>query len=651
MCGIAGILTAPGRAVPDGTIDAITDVLGHRGPDARGVFRDRQAGLHLGHRRLSIVDLSPAGAQPMSSSSGRHVIVLNGEIYNHRELRADLERDGQIGWLGTSDTEVLLELCERHGVEVALQRAQGMFAFALWCRDSGELVLARDRFGEKPLFVAETPDGLVFGSELESILAYPGFSDDADDDAIDLFLQLSYIPEPLTPFRRVRKLPAGCFARLKPGDRTMVPQPYWQAGRAALEARAKAVGSGMRQEDIIAQLSRRLQYVVERQMVADVPVGAFLSGGIDSTLVVALMQRSSPRPVQTFTIGFKDEAYDEAPFARAVAKHLGTAHTEVILDWREALDLVESLPDIYSEPFADSSQLPTYLVSRVARQSVTVCLSGDAGDEIFGGYNRHLFATQYERARAFIPSPFRRSLGHALVGLAQPRRQRLLQWLKASAGKSGGTRLLGEKLEKLGSALHSSSDLALYASLVRRDGGLVPGEGLLRGLESVHDTFAGHDLSLAEIMMLLDTLTYLPGDILTKVDRAAMAVSLETRIPFLDHEVLELAWSLPISTRISEGRTKNVLRGLLNEYVPPALVERPKAGFGVPIESWLKGPLRGWITDQVQAFSRSYPRHATVARAALASYLEGRSHGHHFLWNIAMLQAWQQRCFHQTRRC
>lgn len=643
MCGIAGILTAPRRAIPDGAIDAITDVLSHRGPDARGVFHDREVGMYLGHRRLSIIDLSPAGAQPMASSTGRHVIVLNGEIYNHRELRADLDRGGRIAWRGSSDTEVLVELCERHGAEKALRQAQGMFAFALWSRDKGELVLARDRFGEKPLFVGETPDGLVFGSELKSLLAYPGFADDADEEAIDLFLQLSYIPEPLTPFRHVRKLPAGCFARLKPGDRIMVAQPYWQAARAALEARTKAVESGVGQEELLAMLSRRLQHVVERQMVADVPVGAFLSGGIDSSLVVALMQRSSPRPVRTFTIGFKDEAYDEAPFSRAVAKHLGTDHTEVILDWREALDLVDSLPDIYSEPFADSSQLPTYLVSRVARQSVTVCLSGDAGDEIFGGYNRHLFAMQYERARAFIPSPLRRSLGHVLVGLAEPRRGRLVQWLLAGAGRAGSVRLLSEKLDKLGRALHSSSDLELYAGLVRRDNKLVSGEGLLRGLKAVHAPFAGHGLSLAETMMLLDTLTYLPGDILTKVDRAAMAVSLETRIPFLDHEVLELAWSLPIANRISEGRTKSVLRGLLAEHVPAALVDRPKAGFGVPIESWLKGPLRGWITDQVQAFSHSYPRHATVAREALSSFLEGRSHGHHFLWNIAMLQAWQQK--------
>lgn len=643
MCGIAGILASPGRVVPDGALDAITDALTARGPDARGVFRDPEAGVHLGHRRLAIIDLTPGGAQPMTSASGRHVMVLNGEIYNYRDLRAELERDGAVAWRGASDTEVLLELCERRGVDAALARAEGMFAFALWCRDSRELVLARDRFGEKPLFVAETPDGIVFGSELASILAYPGFTDAADDAAIDLFLQLSYIPEPLTPFRHVRKLPAGHIARLKPGDRGMVPRPYWSAIEVAVAARREAVAARADSGEIVAAIAERLQRVVANQMIADVPLGAFLSGGIDSSLVVALMQRASSRPVRTFTIGFKDEAYDEAPYARAVARHLGTDHTEVVLDWREGLDLVERLPEIYSEPFADSSQLPTYLVASVARRDVTVCLSGDAGDEVFGGYNRHLFAMRQEKLRRLLPGPLGTGLGSALKAIAEPRRGGLLRTLQARAGRSGGMRQVSEKLDKLGRALRATDDLDLYAGLVRRDNGVIAGDGLAAALAPYQAALSGNGLSLAEIMMLADTLTYLPGDILTKVDRAAMAVSLETRIPFLDAEVFRLAWSLPIGERIAGGRTKAVLRRLLATHVPAHLFERPKAGFAVPIDGWLRGPLKGWIGEQVEGFARNYPRHAVVARAALAAFLAGRSHGHHFLWNIAMLQGWHQR--------
>ncbi len=641
MCGVAGILVAPSQRVPRGALDAMTDALTHRGPDARGVWSDAATGVHLGHRRLSILDLSPAGAQPMMSSSGRHVVVLNGEIYNYKTLRADLDRERLVAWRGSSDTEVLAELCDRYGVERSLSMLEGMYAFAVWCRDTAEVVLVRDRFGEKPLFVAEMPDGIAFASELKAILAHPRFEGERDDTASDLFLQLSYIPEPLTPFRNVRKLPAGHFAVVRPGETQIAPKPYWDPFRVALEARIAAIAERARPEDTVRAIEARLGTVIANQMVADVPVGAFLSGGIDSSLVVALMQRCSSQPVRTFTIGFKDEAYDEAPYARQVAAYLNTSHTEVMLDWREALDLVDGMAGIYSEPFGDSSQLPTYLVARVARRDVSVCLTGDGGDEMFGGYNRHGFAARFEAQRAFLPGPLRGLAGRALAVTSAPRHAETWQALQRRAGVNR-IGILAEKLDKLGAALQAPTDRALYAGLVRRDGNRIGGDSLDRHLAPLADALANRGHSLAETMMLLDTVTYLPGDILTKVDRAAMACSLETRVPYLDHKLFELAWRLPIENRNNGGRTKAVLRTLLAKHVPPAMFERPKAGFGVPIEAWMAGPLSRWIEDRVAAFATSHPQHATTVRAALADFRAGRSHAHHFLWNAAALEGWHR---------
>lgn len=640
MCGIAGIIVAPSAHVPPGALDAMTDALTHRGPDARGVWSDAATGVHFGHRRLSILDLSPGGAQPMTSASGRHVIVLNGEIYNYRQLRGDLDREAKIAWRGTSDTEVLVELIDRHGPEQAVARLEGMFAFAVWNRDTGEVTLVRDRFGEKPLYVAEIAGGILFASELGSILAFPEFDGGLDEHAADLFLQLSYIPEPLTPFRTVTKLPPGHLGVLRPGSSRLDVRCYWNPFRAALEARIAAITARTAPSDAIAAVETRLAEVVSNQMVADVPLGAFLSGGIDSSLVVALMQQASTRPVRTFTIGFKDEAYDEAPHARAVARHLGTDHTEAILDWREALDLVDRMATIYSEPFADSSQLPTFLVSRIARREVTVCLSGDGGDEVFGGYNRHAFAARFEPTRAMLPIPLRAAAGHALTSLAAPRHAGTLEALRERAGFAR-IGILAEKLDKLGSALSAPGDAALYAGLVRRDGGRISGATFESHLAPLIAALANRGHGLTETMMLLDTATYLPGDILAKVDRAAMACSLETRIPYLDHRLFELAWMVPIEARMSRGRTKSILRKMLQARLPAALFERPKAGFGVPIDAWMRGPLSTWIDDRIGQFASLYPRHAVATRTALTEFRAGRSHAHHFLWNAAALAGWR----------
>ncbi|KFL26630.1 hypothetical protein JP74_12915 [Devosia sp. 17-2-E-8] len=642
MCGIAGILTAPGKHAPQGALEAITDRIRHRGPDSSGLYRDQDATLEFGHTRLAIVDLSPGGAQPMVSASGRFVIVMNGEIYNYPDLRRRLDETVSPAWRGTSDTEVLLVACEAWGIEEALKQAEGMFALALWDRKEHALTLARDRFGEKPLYVGETDEGIVFASQLGAILAYPGFVGREDEQAIEMFLALSYIPEPLTPYRNVWKLPPGTMVRLLPGQQRAEPIAYWTAAQAIAESRLRVQSDQLGTEDVVQQIEQRLHTAVGNQMVADVPLGAFLSGGIDSSLVVALMQAQSARPVKTFTIGFKDEAYNEAHHARAIARHLGTDHTEVMLDWADALSLVEKLPEIYDEPFADSSQLPTRLVSAVARRSVTVCLSGDGGDEVFAGYNRHRLAMRYTKIRSMIPASLRGPAAGVLTFAAQPRMAGAINVARRMVG-SGQTRLASEKLNKISSALRAESDLDLYLGLVRRDEGLVTSDALRNLLMHEYRDVSASANSLSETMMLLDTLTYLPGDILAKVDRAAMSVALETRVPYLDHHLFGLAWALPMTEKIKGNSTKDVLRRMLSRYVPTELFERPKAGFGVPIESWLRGQLRDWAEVGLARFRQANPKYSDIVARARDEFYAGKGHLHHFLWNVLMLQAWQEK--------
>jgi asparagine synthase (glutamine-hydrolysing) len=647
MCGIAGFLLRPGVNATQRIADTMTDAVRHRGPDGRGVFLDPEAGVALGHRRLSIVDLSEAGAQPMTSRSGRFVIVLNGEIYNFREIRRELE-DGGVGpWRGASDTEVLLNAIDKWGLSAALARCDGMFAFALWDKSKRELTVARDRFGEKPLFIARIDDGLLFASQLGAIMSHPAFLGDDDDDAIDQFLALSYIPEPRTPFRNVWKLPAGSYAILNAGNQSFTPQVYWSATETAFAARRSQALRPSTEEDLLKQIEERLSVVVQNQMLADVPLGAFLSGGIDSSLIVAIMQQASLRPVKTFTIGFEDEAYDEAPYARAVANHLGTEHTEIRVTWQDALNLVGRLPEICDEPFADSSQLPTYLVSEGARREVTVALTGDAGDEIFGGYNRHRAAMSYERFSATVPKLARCVLGSALARIADSQTLDKLDRSLGALGIRKRVRLVGEKATKLSGFLRSEGGLEMYLSLVRRDNGLAGADIVKKVFGSAYAAIEVENLRMAETMMLLDTITYLPGDILTKVDRASMAVALETRVPFLDHRLFDLAWRMPIDAKIRHGKTKNVLRTLLNNHLPPTFFERPKAGFGVPIASWLRGTLKEWMLANISDFKRAYPRHAAMADQAWSSFTNGSPIMHHLLWNIAMLQVWTS---HPRRR-
>jgi asparagine synthase (glutamine-hydrolysing) len=597
MCGIAGIWFPRETADADAqrVVRSMAEALRHRGPDAGAEWVDGQTGVALGHRRLSILDLSPAGAQPMEDITGRFVIAFNGEIYNHRDLRRRLEDDGAAPvWRGHSDTETLLAAIASWGVGSALDRVSGMFAFALWDRSTRSLILVRDRLGEKPLYYGWSNGALIFASELKALLAYPGFDNAIDQEAIGAFLRFSYVPEPTTIFRGIRKLQPGHLLCFTSASDTPEPQPYWSLEATVLEGRLGRLDHDY--PTLCEQVEACLRDVVSSQMLSDVPLGCFLSGGVDSSLVAALMQSASRRKIRTFSIGFEDTRFNEAEYARRVATHLGAEHTEFILTERDALLVVPDLPKIYDEPFADSSQIPTVLLSRLTRKHVTVALSGDGGDEIFGGYNRYTFAPDLWHLAAGVPGVGRRAAGRLIAALQSfgTGDQSLLRSLARCFGLPVTTI---DKLSKLGGAIARARDFKdFYYEIVSTfpDPAAVllePNAGMdgLR-LTTAADAF----LQREEWMMAMDTITYLPGDILVKLDRAAMSASLETRAPFLDRRVVELAWRLPLSAKI-DGRTgKRILRDILYRYVPRELQERPKQGFAIPLDRWLRGELREW---------------------------------------------------------
>ncbi len=649
MCGLAGLwrpTAAPAEAL-EAQARAMADAIAHRGPDDAGLWCDPQAGLALAHRRLSILDLSPAGHQPMVSATGRLVIAFNGEIYNHCALRRELESSGlmQRPWRGHSDTETLLAAIEAWGLEAALQRCAGMAALALYDRREQVLWLARDRFGEKPLYwgwiegagAGAGPESrvLAFGSELAALRALPGAaSPQLNPAALAAFFRLSCIPAPLCIQAGLQQLPPGHLVAIpattaghRPGQ-LPAPRPWWDpvAEAAAAVQRAQATPFGSEAEALEA-LQQVLQQAVAEQTIADVPLGAFLSGGIDSSLITALLQAASSRPVRSFTVAFPDAGFNEAPYARAVAAHLGTDHTEVALTAADAHALIPSLARIYSEPFADSSQLPTHLVCREARRSgLSVALSGDGGDELFGGYNRHRLIPALQQRLGPWPPLARRALA------------RSLEQLPVSARG-----LARDKRRKLAAAMRAAGSLEqLQASLTS----VWPDPSALLQPQWQHAASAG-SLPLpaastpAEQLMLADVLTYLPADILVKVDRAAMAVGLETRAPFLDHRVAAVAWRLPLALKIRGASGKWALRQLLHRYVPPALVERPKAGFAMPIGAWLRGPLRLWaegLLDPALLQSQGYLQSAPIQRLWRA-HLAGADHTPQ-LWTVLMWQAW-----------
>jgi asparagine synthase (glutamine-hydrolysing) len=642
MCGLVGCFG--GSAIfstQDGEIllKNMADRIISRGPDDDGYWYDSEKKIGLGHRRLSIVDLSPAGHQPMKSASGRYVIAFNGEIYNHSRLRQKLVENGMApDWGGHSDTETLLAGFDAWGIQSTIERAIGMFAFAVWDLNDKTLVLGRDRIGEKPLYYGWQGNTFLFGSELKALKQHPDFKAEINRNAITLLLRHNYIPAPYSIYQGISKLEPGCLLAVS----ASYPEPkiwsYWSANDVA-KAGVESPFTGS-PEDAVDRLEQLTLDAVKQQMMADVPLGAFLSGGIDSSAVVALMQAQSSRPVKTFTIGFHEEGYNEAEHAKVIAKHLGTDHTELYVTSKQAVDVVPLLPTLYCEPFSDSSQIPTFLVSQLAKQHVTVSLSGDAGDELFCGYNRYQMTQNLWRKISMLPTSLRAVAAKGITSLPPE------SWNKLTKHLPGTQRFnnIGDKLHKGAGVLASESVDELYRGLVshHRD----PASLVIDGqepptllTEHVPDLTG---LSDVQRMMALDLVTYLPDDILVKVDRAAMGVSLETRVPFLDHRIVEFAWTLPQSIKLREGQSKWPLRQMLYRHVPRKLIDRPKMGFGVPIHEWLRGPLRDWaeeLLDESRLRQEGFFEPLPIRKLWL-EHLTGRRNCAYLLWDVLMFQAW-----------
>ncbi|MDQ8022489.1 MAG: asparagine synthase (glutamine-hydrolyzing) [Moraxellaceae bacterium] len=649
MCGIAGYLNPqPGwdAARLSAVARAMGDAIAHRGPDAHGEWADTGAGLALSHRRLAILDLTEAGAQPMHCRSGRWVLVFNGEIYNFQSVRREVEaaHGGSFAWRGHSDTEVLAEAIDLWGVDAAVQRCSGMFALAAWHAGERRLLLARDRLGEKPLYWGRMPDGaLLFGSELRALYPHPSWYGELNRDAVAALMHYNSIPAPQSVFRHVQKLLPGHVLEIHEG-RVGTPRPYWRLEDVMRAGEATRAGSVSDETPWVDRLEAVLGEVIGEQMISDVPLGAFLSGGIDSSLVVAMMQKRASRPVKTFTIGFKEDSFDEGRFAREVAAHLGTEHHELYLTGQDALDLVPKVASLYDEPFSDSSQLPTSLVSRFAREHVTVALSGDGGDEMFAGYTRYIVGDGLWKRVQGMPLGLRRA---AALGLdAVPAKV----W--DAAGRVLGNaapRLLraspGEKIGRVARILRAKSPVGFYDELIShwKDPSLLVPGARLHPLEMARAA-AGVGANDIEYMQAHDTLAYLPDDIMVKVDRAAMAVSLETRTPFLDSRLVEFAWSVPLSLKLRNGSGKYLMRELLARHVPRPLFERPKQGFGIPLGPWLRGPLREWAesllaSERLLASGMLDPQ---PVRQKWAEHLSGRSDWHYHLWDVLMFQQWYE---------
>lgn len=649
MCGFAGFLDLRRQiagVTMQATVARMANALRHRGPDDNGVWVDPAVGIALGHRRLSILDLSAAGHQPMLSRSGRYVIVYNGEIYNAQELRRELNliTQGSLFFRGHSDTEVMLAAFDQWGVWRAIARMNGMFAFALWDRWERILYLGRDRLGEKPVYYGWEGKTFLFGSELKALRCFPEFRSEINRHALALYFRHNCIPSPHSIYERVHKLPpATILAVSLKSPESAVPAPYWSLKEVA-ERGATDPFSGS-EADAVQELGTLLMDAVKIRMLADVPLGAFLSGGIDSSTVAALMQAHGGRRVKTYTIGSCDPAYNEAADAKAVARHLGTEHTEFYVTPAEALAVIPRLPEMYDEPFADSSQIVTFLVAQMARQHVTVCLSGDGGDEVFGGYNRHVWSKAIWKAMQWAPSSARMAAAKAIRCIAPDRWDAFSQ----SLGRVFPRRLrygqFGYKLHKLAGILPSSSPQVMYFALVSH--WLEP-ESLVLGAKEPETLLTRPDAwphlpEFVQQMMFFDAATYLPDDILTKVDRATMAVGLEARVPLLDHRVVEFAWRLPSSLKIRDGQGKWILREVLRHYVPPHLTDRTKAGFGIPLDRWLRGPLREWaesLLDEHRLRNEGFLSVQPI-REMWNAFIDGKHAWQYHLWDVLMFQAWQ----------
>jgi len=668
MCGLVGFLGGPlSHSERDGEalLQRMADTIIHRGPDDAGYWCDIDHRIGFGHRRLSVVDLSPAGHQPKHSACGRYVIAFNGEIYNHLELRSELEKHSQHffdkekrqRWEGHSDTETLLAAFAYWGVDETLKRTVGMFAIALWDKTEHRLHLIRDRLGEKPLYYGWTNGSFVFGSELKAIVRYPSFANEISRESLCLYLRHCYVPAPYSIYKNIFKLEPGCHLSLSLEDAVSPPvevlraplmsggltlRRWWSLYDAVVEGASNPISD---EKEAIESLESQLRLSIRQQSIADVPLGAFLSGGVDSSTIVALMQAEAKTPVQTFTIGFDNPSYNEAVYASAVAKHLGTEHNEVYLSPADALGVIPKLPHLYDEPFADSSQIPTYLVCAQARQRVTVALSGDAGDELFGGYNRYLLVPGSWDKFNSLPHPLRKMLANALLCVSTQGWDKINALVDGLLPERFKFSMLGDKLHKMAARLKTIQDVDdLYYSLVSE--WTRPEDIVLGAKEPVSLLTRRTDWpalpDVEQRMMYLDAMTYLPDDILCKVDRAAMGVSLETRVPFLDHRVVELAWRLPLRMKIRDGQGKWALRQVLYKYVPRELIERPKQGFGLPLGDWLRGPLRDWAETLLEEsrLKREAFFYPGPIRTRWQEHLSGKRNWEHSLWGVLMFQAW-----------
>ena len=644
MCGITGFFTTEKQISSQelgNIVENMCQSLIHRGPDDGGIWVDEEVGIALGHRRLSIVDLSPEGHQPMISANGRYIIVFNGEVYNFPQLRKQLESLGY-NFRGHSDTEVMLASFCEWGVIEATKRFNGMFAFALWDKAERILHLGRDRLGEKPLYYGWCGHTFIFASELKAFKVHPDFQPEINRDALALFLRFSYIPAPYSIYQGIYKLPPATL--LTWNGQTIQPQPvpYWSAKTIA-ESGVAYPFTGSEHEAIV-HLESLLKDAVGMRMLADVPLGAFLSGGIDSSTVVALMQSQSQQPVKTFSIGFQEQNYNEAEYAKAVAQHLGTDHTELYVTANEAIAVIPKLPSLYDEPFSDSSQIPTFLVSQLARNHVTVSLSGDGGDELFSGYNRYFVGRSIWQKIGWMPKAVRHFTAKALTSVSPQNWNRGFAAVDTMLPTKLKVAVSGDKLHKLASILTLPHPDIMYAGLVshwREPEEVVIDSSELSTVLSDRNSWASLP-DFTERMMYLDLISYLPDDILVKVDRASMGVSLEGRIPFLDHRVVEFAWQIPLSMKIRSNQGKWLLRQVLYKYVPKELIERPKMGFGIPIDSWLRGPLREWAEDLLDEsrLRREGYFNPLPIRQKWDEHQSGKFNWQYYLWDVLMFQAW-----------
>ena len=645
MCGIVGHWDQ--QDLSPSVTEKMISLINHRGPDGAGIWRDNRAHLVLGHKRLSIIDLSQAGHQPMTSICDRFVIVFNGEIYNHVELRARIDSEtDNYSWRGHSDTEVLLACLSLWGVEKTLMQLNGMFAFAVWDKFDSSLILARDRLGEKPLYYGRSHGSFLFGSELKAMTVHPAWTGEIDRSALSLYLRYSYVPSPWSIYKNIYKLsPAHYVVISDDGKYISEPVCYWRLADIIEDGVKQRKSSDEHQLE--ARLDGLLRDCVSKRMMADVPLGAFLSGGIDSSMVAAQMQANSSRPIKTFTIGFEELEFNQASYAKKVAKHLNTEHHELYISHTEALSVIPKLPNIYDEPFADVSQIPTFLVSELASNYVKVCLSGDGGDELFCGYNRYASGYNVWKNLSWLPVTLRRLIG----GACHRAPNNFLEFLQKALPKRYQVNNLHQSLPKLAKVLSEHNPYQFYQNIISHwanpDELLFNSEGLPTSV--IFDDGLKGKSDFRENMMYMDMMMYLPDDVLTKVDRASMASSIEARVPLLDHRLVEFAWSLPMSVKYNQGQGKWLLKKILHNYIPHELIERPKMGFGVPIENWLRGPLRDWaeeLLDESVLRAQGYLNYQPI-RQLWKEFLYGQGGKSHQLWTILMFQAWMKE-WHET---